>query len=106
MTEKYLVEFHIDVAEEVASVWNVAVPFPTQQVLNKYNKWASYMREIEQLKRMAANPYCKHLKTTQKKIAAAVRKRDRLKVPPKYLSWAHIAAFVEALAKRDARLAS
>ena len=100
--EKYAELQLFEIAEEVAAQWKVCVPFPPKRVLAKYEKWASYAQEIEQLKRLAANPHCRHLHSIHAKLAAAVRKRDRMAVPRRYLSWAHIAAFREAFGKIEA----
>lgn len=99
MQEKYAGLQLVEIAEEVAAQWKVCVPFPPKRVLDKYEKWAGYTREIERLKRIAANPHCRHPHSIHAKLVAAIRKQDRLTVPGQYLSWAHIAAFREALDK-------
>ena len=99
--EKYAGMQLVEIAEEVAAQWKICAPFPPKHVLAKYEKWMGYTREIEHLNRLAASPACRRIRTVHGKLEAALRKRDRLIVPRCYVSWAHIAAFCEALAKRE-----
>jgi hypothetical protein len=99
--EKYAGMQLVEIAEEVASQWKICAPFPPKHVLAKYEKWMGYTREIEHLKRIAASPACRRIRTVHGKLEAAVRKRDRLIVPRQYISWAHIAAFCEKLTERE-----
>jgi hypothetical protein len=80
--------------DEGAALWGVRAPHPSADVADRWVKWRGLDRRIEQCRREGeANP--KYAAENKKIIPALIARRDRLKVPKPYKSWAHIGWFME-----------
>ena len=102
---KYVNLQHADIAEQVATRWKVIAPFPSVKAASAYRKWLRYCHEVEQRRRSLAKS-AKNRARLHHELNSWTVKRDRLKVPSKYLSWANITAFYDALAEREVRALS
>jgi hypothetical protein len=68
------------IAEKVAKAWGVDAPYPSSKVENKFRRWEYY-----------------------EACGTPSWRRRNLRVPDSYLSWAHIAAFLNFDFGRDNR---
>jgi hypothetical protein len=70
----------ISIAKKVAKAWGVDAPYPSGKVENKFCRWEYY-----------------------EACGTPLRQRVNLRVPDPYLSWEHIAAFLNFDFGRDCR---
>ena len=93
---KYQAMSRAAIADAVAAAWGAHAPFPDPRIRAKYRQWRAYADEAVRLHRSLADAPKREHARIHWAMAAAMAKRDRIRPPRRYRSWAHVGAFLES----------
>jgi hypothetical protein len=92
---KYQAMSRAAIADAVARAWGAHAPFPEPRIRAKYRQWRVYADEAARLHRSLADAPRREHARIHRAMAAAMAKRDRIRPPRRYRSWAHVGAFLD-----------